>query len=141
MYSPDWARVGAILESVAYSCSVMPEETPTMRSGSSERICSKLSSADDSTSGAAPPRRSTAHGHVAWGWSPYQSRMPTGTTPRASRASWSVKPTVTTRSGFAGTTVVPYLCSIETGNPAAVAVPSDPDDPAAVVAPPADAVV
>src|SRR5690349_12828034 len=133
MYSDDWASVGAILDSVAYSWSVMPDETPTMRSGSSERICSKLSSADDSTSGVAPPRRSTAHGHVAWGWSPYQSRMPTGTTPSASRASWSVNPTVTTRSGRDGTTVSPYLCGTKTGNPAPLdaAVPAD---PAAVVA-------
>ena len=54
---------------------------------------------------------------MANGCSPYQSRMPTGTTPRARRASWSAKPTVTTRSGCSGIVVSPYLCSIVTGNP------------------------
>ena len=57
-----------------------------------------------------------AHGHVANGCSPYQSRMPTGTTPRASSESWSENPTVTTRSGWLGIVVSPYLCSIVTGN-------------------------
>jgi hypothetical protein len=39
----------------------------------------------------------------------------TGTTPSASNASCSTRPTVTTRFGAAGTTVSPYLFLIVTG--------------------------
>ncbi|MFF5986616.1 hypothetical protein [Prauserella flavalba] len=37
-------------------------------------------------------------------------------TPSASGPSWSVSPTATTRSGGSSIVVLPYLCSIVTGN-------------------------
>jgi hypothetical protein len=73
-----------------YSSSVMPEETPTIRSGCSAATASKSISTEESTSGCASPRASCAQGHTACGMSPYQSRMPTGTTPSASSGSWSL---------------------------------------------------
>src|SRR6056297_1476581 len=97
----------------------MPDHTPTIRSGSSAAICSKLSSPDDNTSGSASPSSSCAQGHTPFGWSPNQSRRPTGTTPRASRKSCSLKPTDTTRCGSSSIVVEPNLCSIVTGNGAA----------------------
>ena len=69
-----------------------------------------------STVGSASPSSSWAHGHVANGWSPYQSVTPTGVTPRASTKSCSVTPTVTTRCGSSSTTVVPRACSTVAGN-------------------------
>jgi hypothetical protein len=93
----------------------MPDEMPTIRSGFSAAMASKLRSPEDGTSGVAEPSAALAQGHTAEGWSPYQSRMPTGTTPSASTVSWSVNPTVTTRSGGFGITVVPNLCSTDTG--------------------------
>ena len=110
--------VGATPLSASYSSCVMPEDTPTIRSGSRAATASKLIAVDGSTVGVASPSSSVAHGHTADGYSPYHSRIPTGMTPSASKASWSVKPTDTTRCGSAGTTVSPYLCSMVTGNAA-----------------------
>ena len=42
--------------------------------------------------------------------------MPTGTTPSASGTSWLAHATVATRSGRSSIVVVPYTCSIDTGN-------------------------
>ena len=75
-------------------------------------------------SGSASPSSSCAHGHVANGWSPYQSVTPIGVTPSASTVSCSVTPTVTTRCGSASTTVVPSACSTVTGN--AASAPAEP---------------
>src|SRR4051812_10268748 len=67
----------------------------------------------------ALPRAASAHGQIAPGFSPNHSLVPTGTTPSASRASCSTRPTVTIRFGSALMVVVPNLLSIETGNAAA----------------------
>ncbi len=84
-----------------------------------------------STSGsAASPSASVAHGKMYPGASPNHLVTATGTMPSASRASWSVSPTETTRVGAAVTSVSPYLCLIVAGKadssagllPASVAV-------------------
>ncbi len=101
---------------------------PTIRSGSRAATASTLSSTPFglSSSGSASPSSSCAHGHVPNGCSPYQSRMPTGMTPSASNASWSLKPTETTRVGSASIVVDPYLCSIVTGNAASLSATVEP---------------
>ncbi len=94
-----------------------------MSSGLSAATASTLSSTPFglSNSGSASPSSSCAHGHMPNGCSPYQSRMPTGITPsREQDASWSLKPTETTRVGSASIVVDPYLCSIVTGNAASL---------------------
>lgn len=86
----------------------------------------------DSTWGtAAEPSLSFAQGQIAPGCSPNHSVVATGTTPSASRASCSVSPVTTTRSGAAGIVVVPYLWSIVTGNvsPAAVVAAGSSSEP------------
>src|ERR1700754_2267500 len=69
-----------------------------------------------STAGCAPPSSSCAQGQVAYGWSPYQSVTAIGRTPIASTGSWSLYPTVTTRCGALGISVVPLRCSTAIGN-------------------------
>ena len=69
-----------------------------------------------STVGAlALPSSSVAHGKIAPGCLPNHSVVATGTTPSASSASCSRRPTTTTRSGCFSIVVEPYLCSIVTG--------------------------
>src|SRR5690349_19485541 len=67
---------------------------------------------------AALPSFSLAQGQISPGFSPNHLVVATGTTPRASRASCSVSPTTTTRWGTLVISVVPYLCSMLTGNAA-----------------------
>jgi hypothetical protein len=74
--------VGAMREYVAYCSWVSPADTATMRSGCSAAIASVLTS-PVSTCGCPPCRRSLAHGQVAAGRLPVNSRMATGTTPSA----------------------------------------------------------
>jgi len=59
---------------------------------------------------------------------PVNSTTPTGLTPSASTASWSVQPTVTTRSGGALISVVPYLCSMRTGAAPPAAASASPSE-------------
>ena len=59
------------------------------------------------TTGSASPSSSSAHGQVAWSYSPYQSVTATGAMPKASTKSWSLKPSVTTLSGASLSSVVP----------------------------------
>src|ERR1700758_5411402 len=63
-----------------------------------------------STTGCAPPSLGWAHGQTPNGSPPNQSVTATGTTPRASRSSCSVKPALTTRLGGAGILVSPKIC-------------------------------
>src|SRR5215218_3055298 len=142
-----WAIVGAIAVSFPYDSSSSPALVPMMTSGSRAAMPSKSSpSLLTSTVGSAAPSSSWAHGHVANGWSPYQSVTPAGVTPSARTKSCSVTPTVTTRCGSESTTVVPRACSTVAGNAAAlgavvagavvvaVASSSSPPHPAATVA-------
>src|SRR4051794_39381140 len=67
-----------------------------------------------STGLGAPPSAASAQGKMP----PSTSRkllVATGTLPRASIASCSLRPTSTTRWGSAVISVLPYLCSIVTG--------------------------
>src|SRR4051812_18146188 len=67
-----------------------------------------------STGWGAPPSAASAQGKMP----PSTSRkllVATGTLPRASIASCSLRPTSTTRWGSAVISVLPYLCSIVTG--------------------------
>ena len=69
-----------------------------------------------STTGfGASPSSSVAHGKIAPGCLPNHSVVATGTTPSASSASCSRRPTTTTRLGCFSIVVEPYLCSIVTG--------------------------
>jgi hypothetical protein len=70
--------------------------------------------------GSAPASSSCAHGRLVMSIPPWNWRTPTGVTPSASAKSWSLKPTVTTRSGVCSTTVVPNLWSMLTGKPSLV---------------------
>lgn len=107
-----------------------------MRSGFSAATFSNwMPSTSVSTSGGvALPSLSFAHGQTAPGYSPNHSVVATGTTPSASSASCSTRPTTTTRFGSAVISVVPYLCSIDTGK-ADVSAPAV-VPPSAAVSPP-----
>jgi hypothetical protein len=59
----------------------------------------------------------SAHGPMPCS-KPIQSVTPTGATPSAKSASCSLRPTVTTRAGRSAISVIPYLCSMVTGNEA-----------------------
>ncbi len=74
------------------------------------------SSRSPTISGGVSPHSSFVQAHMPYGRSRNQSMAPTGTSPSASTTSWSDRPRVTIRSGFAVISVVPYLCSTETGN-------------------------
>jgi hypothetical protein len=88
-----------------------------MRSGRSAAIFTSWKpSAALSTSGLASPSASRAHGHTAYGCSPYHSVVAIGFRPRARIVSFSVTPTLTIRLGSAGTVVDPNSCSTVTGN-------------------------
>ena len=92
-----------------------------IRSGLSVAIFSKSNpSAALSTVGFASPSASRAHGHTAYGCSPYHSVVAIGVWPRASTVSCSVRPTTAIRSGSRSTVVVPNLCSTVAGNGAPV---------------------
>ena len=79
------------------------------------------------TCGVASPSSGAAHGQAPYGCSPNHSVTPTGARPSARNGSWSVSPTVTTRSGRSVMTVSPYLCGMVTG----YASPAGAGDPAA----------
>ena len=84
------ATVGAIAEKASYCSRVRFAVIATMRSGSSAASASGVTSSAGSTSGCSPLSRSAAHGQVAEGWLPVNSRIATGTVPSARIASWSV---------------------------------------------------
>jgi hypothetical protein len=95
----------------------MPEYRAKMTSGSAAATFSKpISEAVPTISALPSPSSSRAHAQVAESCSPNHSVTPTGTTPSAKTESWSVRPTVTTRSGRCSIVVSPYLCAIVTGN-------------------------
>ena len=72
-----------------------------------------------SSSGGSPAAFAAVSAHGPMPFSkPIQSVTPTGATPSAKKASCSLSPTLTTRSGRSVSSVVPYLCSIVTGNAA-----------------------
>src|SRR4051794_7622783 len=76
---------------------------------------------------AAPPSAASAQGHTAPGLAPNHSVVAVGTTPSASSASCSTRPTVTMRFGSAVMFVAPYLCGSATGKPVApAAAPTSP---------------
>src|SRR4051794_40794758 len=79
--------------------------------------------------GLASPSAALAQGKIAPSCSPYHSVVPTGTTPRASSASCSRRPTTTTRLGSDLIVVAPNLCLIVTGKAPADAA----DEPGRVV--------
>ena len=84
------ATVGAIFEKASYCSRVRLAVIATIRSGSSAATASGVTSPAGSTSGCSPLSLSVAHGQVAEGRLPVNSRIATGTVPRASIASWSV---------------------------------------------------
>jgi hypothetical protein len=101
-----------------------------MTSGRSAAIFSnRMPSVFVNSSGGSPAAfaASCAHGPMPFS-KPIQSVTPTGATPSAKNASCSLSPTLTTRFGRSVSSVVPYLCSIVTGNPerASVVAPAVP---------------
>jgi hypothetical protein len=91
-----------------------------MTSGRSAAIFSnRMPSVFVNSSGGSPAAfaASCAHGPMPFS-KPIQSVTPTGATPSAKNASCSLSPTLTMRCGRSVISVVPYLCSIATGNAA-----------------------